>query len=458
MVHFPETGTTLVNFTDTENSNSENSLFDPSLISLNLPITGRSLSAKRKERLHEAPGVRNPTKRLNTGEPSGPSSSPVPVAIQHAVMPKFSPENPDHNRAHPVAMVTSQDGRSRTRFKENFAYHRQNIPDYTSESDDDEAELSNNFDRVLHYTEQQLLHANRTGNNGNNDSDRPRRDLSPLNLSTAQKHAWNQVRSTRNKISEHTVFKAFLEKCKANNVFPDIVNVRRPPPGIFSRAPQVWDPEFQNLWNDGLKSCNTALLDATLTMAALKLELLSTLLDSNVTHLRGLLHSNRAQFERVSAIIDRLVANHSSKVTTKYEKMYQNLQSRGQTPAPPTGQGQPTPDRSGPSRRRDFQQQRTPQGNQSRGGHRGSPANRGRPKSKSKSQRRAPPPPAWTPQTPSSSNDNQAMLSMLSTMMAMMGNQGNQGNQPPLPPPAGEDHPPPLHTREHGNSSNRHFP
>ena len=120
-------------------------------------------------------------------------------------------------------------------FHVNFAYHRPNSTHYDSDSEEDDEDLSSNFDRLLNETERNI-------NLSNGNENRPRRDLSPLNLSTPQKQAWNQVRATRNKIAEHTAFKAFLTKCKERLLFPDIVNIRRPPPGIFSRAPKLGTP------------------------------------------------------------------------------------------------------------------------------------------------------------------------------------------------------------------------
>ncbi len=425
-----------------------------SLSSVNLPISGRSSSAKRKEPIHhDGQGVSNPNKRLNTGErpathrttargPPGPSTSDArghPRTPGAGQQPNSAPDHPGVKQVQAISMTTNQDGsaQGRSSRKDNFAF-RQNQPDYPSDSDEDGISFEENFNRILNDAE-------RTLNNHNNGNDsRPRRDLSPLNLSTPQKNAWNQVRATRNKIADHQAFKAFLLKCKEEVIFPDIVSFRRPPPGIFSTAPQTWDREFQDIWNQGLKACSMGLLDSCLSMSTLKLELLNASLDSNVTHLRGLLSSNRPQFERVMAIIERLVETYTTRANTKYNKMVDNLRAKtlGDTNAPGSssgqgqGQGQGQSQSRATSRRRDFPNQRTTPANQARGGNRGPSSNRGRPKTQSRFQgQRAP---SWTPQT--HSNSNAEMLSnMMATMMAMM-NQGQQAPQrrrgPSNPPPS----------------------
>ncbi len=174
-------------------------------------------------------------------------------------------------------------------------------------------------------------------------------------------------------------------------------------------------------------------------MSTLKLELLDASLQSNITHLRGLLGQNQTQFQRVTAIIDRLVAVHTTRANTKYDKMLENLRAKAQPPAPPAGS-----QNQGQSRRRDFQTQRTPQANQTRGGYRGSPTSRGRPKSRPQGRSQGQRAPSWTPQAHSNS-DNTAMLStMMSAMMAMMG----QGQQPPPQEGSFQPTPPEESTQE----------
>ncbi len=249
---------------------------------------------------------------MNTGDPARTRADPPGPSTSDArgpprTQPNFAPHPVGVKQVQAITLTTSKDGDaqdSRSFRTDNFAY-RQNELNYPSDSDEDGISFEENFNRILNDTE-------RTLNNHNGNDSRPRRDLSPLNLSTPQKNAWNQVRATRNKIADHQAFKAFLLKCKEEVIFPDIVTFRRPPPGIFSTAPQTWDREFQDIWNQGLKACSMGLLDSCLSMSTLKLELLNASLDSNVTHLRGLLSSNRAQFERVMAIIEPLVETYTS--------------------------------------------------------------------------------------------------------------------------------------------------
>ena len=201
-------------------------------------------------------------------------------------------------------------------------------------SDDEDVDLDAAFGQMILNAEARMAARNIASNNGN-DRDRPR-DKSPLNLSTAQKEAWLECRKIGNKYAEMTNFQKFLNGAKEANVHPDITMVRMHVPGIFSSNNQV-DREYQQIWNNGLERASKVLIDTTLDIVGLKLDLLFTQQDSALHKLRLLLRDNLPQWERIKRILDSLIEQHNQSSSKKYTQMLDHLKTKrpAGTPIPP---------------------------------------------------------------------------------------------------------------------------
>ena len=153
---------------------------------------------------------------------------------------------------------------------------------------------------------------------------------------------------------------------------PDITMVRMHVPGIFSQNGQT-EREFKDIWQKGLERASIVLQDTCLQMVNLKLDLLNAQQNGSLQRLNTLLKNDEPQWRRVKGILDGLQVQHNTASAKKYDQMLGHLKQK----RPP---GTPFPPPVSKNRKRDFQQQRTPQANQGQGPPCGPPSPRRGPK------------------------------------------------------------------------------